>query len=604
MFRFLSTGLAKDTDGDGEATDTPIERIMAIWDRFFANAILNAERNDRKRANARYPTPQATKPRRVHKPSTTVAVRRSHQPQPHASTFERGVAERFHSYYDQGDGGGNGNDNSYGNGYGHDNGYGNGYGDTYGAHGTQGHASWHTDDGAGAGAGSHHTSGQRRHPNQTWGGAQEATADLGRAAWGFALDVSSSNGASAGAAMWATPSPGLPRAVNSSQPQEQWRVEELVMEDVGGPWTPDDPDVVAAAAHDVWEEVMDDDAGIPYYYNHRTGASVWERPITGNYAPSTPAEATEAVQSLAAQRAQSRVAGGRRDAGAGVAPTVNTPPGDAWEQHYTDEGRPYFYNRFLGESSWERPLQLGGGRTASAMFGAAGHDDGSDRASSEHASQYSGGRSGAGSGSGRGGDYRQAPSADRAGRAGAAAAASSSSTWAHGGKEADSPNGYDSYGASTSGAGAGAANDGFWSSEVDDQGRPYEYNLVTGESRWPAAAAPAAAAAAETTPGAAAYSRHAEAAAYDTGTYGGAYDSNDTYAATGNEPGNGPGSGWADHSYRATSTAAAAAYDLGEALVASAAETDGLYDTEWEECFTDDGVRYWYHTATGESVWD
>ena len=56
-------------------------------------------------------------------------------------------------------------------------------------------------------------------------------------------------------------------------------------------------DAVAPGASS-WSEHLDDDSGLPYYYNEETGESVWERPAVLDAPPSAPASSAPAPASF------------------------------------------------------------------------------------------------------------------------------------------------------------------------------------------------------------------------------------------------------------------------------------------------------------------
>jgi hypothetical protein len=102
-----------------------------------------------------------------------------------------------------------------------------------------------------------------------------------------------------------------------------------------------------------WEELIDDDSGLPYWFNHSTGDTTWDRPAAlggddAGAAPDVP-QMVPQVQGL----------------GFDALPPPPPPPPAAfgllppgWEAHEDEQSRAvYYYNPSTGATSWDRPTQ-------------------------------------------------------------------------------------------------------------------------------------------------------------------------------------------------------------------------------------------------------
>lgn len=97
------------------------------------------------------------------------------------------------------------------------------------------------------------------------------------------------------------------------------------------------------AAFNQWEEAVDDATGQPYFYNHATGETSWERPAD---MPGADVEVDAA---------------GDHEANWGVdtdAQWDGETRGD-WTSGVDEAtGATYYYNNVTGESSWEPPAEF------------------------------------------------------------------------------------------------------------------------------------------------------------------------------------------------------------------------------------------------------
>lgn len=101
-----------------------------------------------------------------------------------------------------------------------------------------------------------------------------------------------------------------------------------------------------------WEEHMDDDQNV-FYYNTVTGVSRWDKPL------SLVRKFAKALGSLHAHSEQ---------------PVDDVD--DEWEEHVDAESEtPYYYNKYTGESRWDRPLKLAKKIAMMARFAHSTHSE-------------------------------------------------------------------------------------------------------------------------------------------------------------------------------------------------------------------------------------
>ena len=116
----------------------------------------------------------------------------------------------------------------------------------------------------------------------------------------------------------------------------------------------DDPTylaVVTAVSHDPalalqpgWSVHWAQD-GAPYYHNEETGESLWSPPLA-----QTPSHEAEMMMHLEHVQAGNGIAHDHAEA-------LILQPG--WEEHWTQDGTPYYHNDETGESRWTPPLSVG-----------------------------------------------------------------------------------------------------------------------------------------------------------------------------------------------------------------------------------------------------
>ena len=94
-----------------------------------------------------------------------------------------------------------------------------------------------------------------------------------------------------------------------------------------------------------WEELMDDNYGIPYFYHASSGETVWERPAPAPSMPSPPAIPPPLPPEPRPPPAPHPV----------LSSEPNSLP-EGWEELMDEDyGIPYFYHASSGETVWERP---------------------------------------------------------------------------------------------------------------------------------------------------------------------------------------------------------------------------------------------------------
>ena len=101
----------------------------------------------------------------------------------------------------------------------------------------------------------------------------------------------------------------------------------------------------------LYEKVYDESSGTFYYYNTRTGESMWDKPKsmgTEDLAVTPRSKAMAAQRSLMVTDVQ-----GYEQAQPGAAVVV----GD-WEQHEDDAGNKYYYNSATGASTYDAPPEM------------------------------------------------------------------------------------------------------------------------------------------------------------------------------------------------------------------------------------------------------
>ena len=117
-----------------------------------------------------------------------------------------------------------------------------------------------------------------------------------------------------------------------------------------------------------WEEILDEEAGVPYYYNSITGESRWD----------VPEDMLAAIRAAAAAVAgESSTGAANGDNNASTALVVAEPLPEAaskWEALVNGDGVTYYYNSETGETSAERPLDFEDAASAEAVAAAEAAD--------------------------------------------------------------------------------------------------------------------------------------------------------------------------------------------------------------------------------------
>lgn len=100
-----------------------------------------------------------------------------------------------------------------------------------------------------------------------------------------------------------------------------------------------------------WEQVTDPATGQPYYWNRNTNETSWSLPSGPGAASSSPAPSSSHAPEPSAGPA---CGGGAAAGGAPSAAGGELPEG--WEQaNDPSSGKPYYYNRASGQTTWEPP---------------------------------------------------------------------------------------------------------------------------------------------------------------------------------------------------------------------------------------------------------